>query len=39
VIRDLPGDDTYGGAPAVPIRQWRRQLAAISRLGRKRGSE
>jgi UDP-3-O-[3-hydroxymyristoyl] glucosamine N-acyltransferase len=39
VIRDLPGDDTYGGVPAVPIRQWRRQMAAISRLGRKRGSE
>lgn len=39
VIRDLPGHDTYGGAPAVPIRQWRRQVAAISRLGRKRGSE
>jgi UDP-3-O-[3-hydroxymyristoyl] glucosamine N-acyltransferase len=39
VIRDLPGDDTYGGAPAVPIRQWRRQMAAISRLGRTRGSK
>ena len=34
VIRDLPGGDTYGGAPAVPIRQWRRQLAAMTRLGR-----
>jgi UDP-3-O-[3-hydroxymyristoyl] glucosamine N-acyltransferase len=39
VIRDLPGHETYGGTPAVPIRQWRRQMAAISRLGRKRGSE
>jgi UDP-3-O-[3-hydroxymyristoyl] glucosamine N-acyltransferase len=39
VIRDLPGPDTYGGAPAIPIRQWRRQMAAISRLSRKRGSE
>jgi UDP-3-O-[3-hydroxymyristoyl] glucosamine N-acyltransferase len=39
VIRDLPGHDTYGGAPAMPIRQWRRQMAAISRLGRRRGSE
>jgi UDP-3-O-[3-hydroxymyristoyl] glucosamine N-acyltransferase len=39
VIRDLPGHDTYGGAPAIPIRQWRRQMAAISRLSRKRGSE
>ena len=39
VIRDLPGHDTYGGAPAVPIRQWRRQMAAVSRLSRRRGSE
>jgi UDP-3-O-[3-hydroxymyristoyl] glucosamine N-acyltransferase len=39
VIRDLPGHDTYGGAPAMPIRQWRRQMAAISRLSRKRGTE
>jgi UDP-3-O-[3-hydroxymyristoyl] glucosamine N-acyltransferase len=39
VIRDLPGHETYGGAPAVPVRQWRRQMAAISRLGRRRGSE
>jgi UDP-3-O-[3-hydroxymyristoyl] glucosamine N-acyltransferase len=39
VIRDLPGHDTYGGAPAVPIRQWRRQMAAIGRLSRRRGSE
>ncbi|HEY4115810.1 MAG TPA: UDP-3-O-(3-hydroxymyristoyl)glucosamine N-acyltransferase [Rhizomicrobium sp.] len=31
---DLPGGQDYGGAPAVPIRQWRRQIAAISRLGR-----
>jgi len=38
VIRDLPGHETYGGAPAIPIRQWRRQMAAISRLSGKRGS-
>jgi UDP-3-O-[3-hydroxymyristoyl] glucosamine N-acyltransferase len=35
VIRDLPGHDTYGGAPALPARQWRRQMAAIARLSRK----
>ncbi|MEM7024626.1 MAG: UDP-3-O-(3-hydroxymyristoyl)glucosamine N-acyltransferase, partial [Pseudomonadota bacterium] len=36
VIRDLPGQETYGGAPAVPIWQWRRQIAAIGRLCRKK---
>lgn len=37
VTRDLSGHETYGGAPAVPVRQWRRQMAAIGRLARKRG--
>jgi UDP-3-O-[3-hydroxymyristoyl] glucosamine N-acyltransferase len=35
VIRDLPGHETYGGAPAIPIRQWRRQMAATSRAWKK----
>ncbi len=39
VIRDLPGGDTYGGAPAIPIGQWRRQMAAISRLGRRKAAK
>jgi UDP-3-O-[3-hydroxymyristoyl] glucosamine N-acyltransferase len=38
VIRDLPGDQVYGGAPAVPVKEWRRQVAAISRLGKAKGS-
>jgi UDP-3-O-[3-hydroxymyristoyl] glucosamine N-acyltransferase len=37
VIRDLPGDQTYGGAPALPVGEWRRQMAAISRLGKRKG--
>ena len=39
VIRDLEGGQAYGGAPAIPAREWRRQLAAISRLGKRRGSD
>lgn len=37
VIRDLEGGQVYGGAPAIPARDWRRQLAAISRLGKRKG--
>lgn len=36
VTRNLEGGQTYGGAPAVPIQQWRRQMAAIARLGKVR---
>lgn len=39
VIRDLPGGADYGGAPAIPARAWRRQMAAISRLGRRKVPE
>ena len=36
VIGDLDGDADYGGAPAVPAPEWRRQLVALRRLGRRR---
>lgn len=36
VIGDLEGDADYGGAPAIPAAEWRRQLVAIRRLGRRR---
>lgn len=35
VIADLPGDADYGGAPAIPVKEWRRQMVAIRRLGKK----
>lgn len=33
VNRSLPGGAAYGGAPAIPVREWRRQIAALKRLG------
>ena len=34
VIRDIEPGATYGGMPAVPIRSWHRQTAALARLAR-----
>ncbi len=36
VIGDLPGGEDYGGQPALPAGEWRRQMVAIRRLGRRR---
>lgn len=36
VIRDVPGSAAYGGAPAVPAEEWKRQVAAIRALGRRK---
>jgi UDP-3-O-[3-hydroxymyristoyl] glucosamine N-acyltransferase len=35
VHQDIPAGSDVGGAPAVPIREWRRQIAAIVQLGRR----
>jgi UDP-3-O-[3-hydroxymyristoyl] glucosamine N-acyltransferase len=36
---ELPGGQDYGGVPAIPVREWRRQMAAIAMLGRRRRQE
>jgi UDP-3-O-[3-hydroxymyristoyl] glucosamine N-acyltransferase len=35
VNEDIPAGARVGGTPAVPFREWARQIAAIRRLGRK----
>jgi UDP-3-O-[3-hydroxymyristoyl] glucosamine N-acyltransferase len=36
VTRDLTNPGTYGGFPAVPVREWRIKVATLNRLARKR---
>jgi UDP-3-O-[3-hydroxymyristoyl] glucosamine N-acyltransferase len=36
VNEDIPAGSRVGGTPAVPFREWARQIAAIKRLGRPR---
>ncbi|MDF1793382.1 MAG: UDP-3-O-(3-hydroxymyristoyl)glucosamine N-acyltransferase [Thalassobaculaceae bacterium] len=38
VTRNLPGGAAYGGAPAIPVREWRRQIAAWKKLGQGKSS-
>ena len=38
VTRDIEPGGTYGGTPAVPIRQWHRQAAQLARLARHRAT-
>jgi UDP-3-O-[3-hydroxymyristoyl] glucosamine N-acyltransferase len=37
VARDVEAGKAFGGYPAVPIRQWHRQSAALARLGQRNG--
>jgi len=36
VMRDVEPGLTIGGAPALPLRQWHRQTAALTRLAQRR---
>jgi UDP-3-O-[3-hydroxymyristoyl] glucosamine N-acyltransferase len=35
---DIPAGARVGGTPAVPLKEWARQIAAVKRLGQRRGS-
>ena len=37
VMRDVPAGETVCGAPAVPLKQFFRQIAVVSRLAKQRG--
>jgi UDP-3-O-[3-hydroxymyristoyl] glucosamine N-acyltransferase len=39
IMRDVPERETWGGTPAVPVRQWHRQTALLSRLVRRQPKE
>lgn len=36
VMHDVPSGESYGGAPALPVKDWHRQTVAIAKLGKKR---
>ena len=39
VMKDIASGETFGGTPAVPIKQWLRQVVALNRLVKRRGVE
>ncbi len=36
ITKSLPAGGVYGGYPAKPVSQWRREMAALSRLGKQK---
>ncbi|MEM8948346.1 MAG: UDP-3-O-(3-hydroxymyristoyl)glucosamine N-acyltransferase [Pseudomonadota bacterium] len=39
VIKDVAAGQTMGGAPAIPLKQWLRQIVAVNRLIKRKGAE
>ena len=39
VMKDVAAGQTMGGAPAIPMKQWLRQVVALNRLIKRRGVE
>jgi UDP-3-O-[3-hydroxymyristoyl] glucosamine N-acyltransferase len=35
----LPGGVDYGGAPAKPVREWAREIHAVTRLAKRRAQD
>ena len=36
VMTDIPAGESYGGSPAIPVRDWHRRTIALDRLSKKR---
>ncbi len=39
VVNDIPAGTTYGGSPAVPIKDWHRQTVTLARIIRQRAKD
>ncbi len=37
LMHDIPPGQVYGGAPAIPIMQWKRQIVTLARLAERKG--
>jgi len=36
IMTDIPPGSTYGGSPAVPIKEWHRQTVAVAKWSKKK---